>query len=82
MVQNSAAKSHIKAMVAAQNHTSTGKHIPQPTLPKNDPNVTEVVIIRNGRLDDLAAEDALRQHHMGDIVWEVQSAMECSTQPP
>ena len=82
MAQNSTAKSHTKAMAAAQNHTMTGKHIPQPTLPKNDPNVMEVVVIRNGGLEDLAVEDTLHQCHAGDIVREVQSTLECSTRTP
>ena len=82
MAQNSAAKSHAKATAAAQNCTATGRHIPQPTLPKNDPNVTEVVVIRNGGHEDLEAEDALRQRPAGDIVREVQSALERSTRTP
>ena len=82
MAQNSAAKSHTKATAVAQNRTATRKHIPQPTLPKNDLNVMEVVVIRNGGFKDLAMEDALRQRHVGNIVQEVQSALERSTQTP
>ncbi|KAH9001650.1 hypothetical protein EDB92DRAFT_1812377 [Lactarius akahatsu] len=77
--QQTASLASAKATAAAQNRTPQGR--PKPSNPQSR-NVTKVVVIRHGGLEDLEAEKALRDTPPGNIIHQVRCDIERSTSNP